>query len=84
MSTEPSTAPEHPATHPEQTAMQDEDMVQRLNENPGDPDAKLDIGLDQSMDASDPPAIASPMPLTEPAPSSGYDEALETANLGNE
>ncbi len=83
MSTAPAT-PENHATHPDQTAMQDEDMVQRLEENPGDPDAKLDIGLDQSMDASDPPAIAASIPLTEAAPSSGYDEALETANLGNE
>lgn len=68
---------EHPATHPDQSAMQDEDINQRLEENPEDPDAKLDAGLDQSMDASDPPATVQPGDDGEPVPSSGIDEAAE-------
>jgi hypothetical protein len=70
-------AENHPATHPDQAAMQDEDINQRLEENPDDPDAKLDAGLDQSMDASDPPATVQPGDDGEPVPSSGYDEAAE-------
>lgn len=70
-------AENHPATHPDQSAMQDEDINQRLEENPDDPDAKLDAGLDQSMDASDPPATVQPGDDGEPVPSSGYDEAAE-------
>lgn len=68
---------EHPATHPDQAAMQDEDINKRLEDNPEDPDAKLDAGLDQSMDASDPPATVQPGDDGEPVPSSGYDEAAE-------
>lgn len=68
---------DHPATHPDQSAMQDEDINLRLEENPEDPDAKLDAGLDQSMDASDPPATVQPGDDGEPVPSSGYDEAAE-------
>lgn len=69
----------HPATHPEQRAMQDEDIVQRLEDDPEDADARLDAGLDQSMDASDPPASTQPVHSTDPAPSSGYDEDAEKA-----
>lgn len=68
---------DHPATHPDQTAGQDEDINQRLEENPEDPDAKLDAGLDQSMDASDPPANVQPGDDGDPVPSSGYDEVAE-------
>ncbi|MEP6786229.1 MAG: hypothetical protein ABI898_10865 [Sphingomonadales bacterium] len=68
---------DRPATHPDQTAMQDEGIVRRLKDNPEDPDAKLDAGLDQSMDASDPPATIQPGDHGEPVPSSGYDEAAE-------
>lgn len=68
---------ERPATHPDQTAMQDEDINKRLEDNPDDADAKLDAGLDQSMDASDPPAIVQPGDDGEPVPSSGFDEAVE-------
>ena len=69
----------NPATHPDQAAMQDEGIVKRLEDNPGDPDAKLDAGLDQSMDASDPPATVQPGNDGEPMPSSGFDDAAEEA-----
>ena len=69
----------NPAHHPGQDAMQDEDIVRRLHENPEDAEARLDAGLDQSMDASDPPAAVQPGDTGEPLPSSGFDEAAEAA-----
>lgn len=68
-----------PAQHPDQQAGQDETIAKRLAKNPGNPDAKLDVALDESMDASDPPAQSCPGNSGEPAPSSGYDEAAEEA-----
>lgn len=66
-----------PIVDPRQQAMQDEDIVQRLEDNPEDPDAQLDAGLDQSMDGSDPVATVQPGDTGEPLPSSGYDEEAE-------
>jgi hypothetical protein len=63
--------PDHPAHHPDQQAGQDESLRRRLKEDPSDPDAKLDVGLDETMDASDPPAITQPGG-DEPVPSSGF------------
>jgi hypothetical protein len=45
----------------------------KLKLNPGDPDAKADVGSDESMDASDPPASTQPG-SDEPAPSSGFPD----------
>jgi hypothetical protein len=64
---------------PRQDAHQDKSIERRLQRDPFDPDAKIDAGSDESMDASDPPAAAAPG-SQEPAPSSGYDEAAERAN----
>lgn len=64
---------------PRQDAHQDSSIERRLQRNPSDPDAKVDAGSDESMDASDPPAAAAPG-SQEPAPSSGYDEVAERAN----
>ena len=69
----------NPAHHPEQRAMQDENIVERLENDPDDVDAQLDAGLDQSMDASDPPSSVQPGDTGEPLPSSGFDEAAEAA-----
>lgn len=52
-------------------------LAERLKRNPSNPDAKLDAGLDKSMDASDPPAVTAPGRADTPAPSSGYDEEAE-------
>lgn len=38
---------------------------------------QLDLGVEDSMDASDPPASVAPGDDGEPHPSSGYDEAKE-------
>ncbi len=51
----------------------DEDLEERLREHPHDASTKVDVGSDESMDASDPPAAAQPG-STEPAPSSGFPE----------
>ena len=46
-----------------------------------DSDAKLDRGLDESMDASDPPSAVQPG-TDGPAPSSGYDAQQEAKVAG--
>jgi len=52
----------------------DAELEQKLSEHPEDDDAKVDVGSDQSMDASDPPATAQPGQKDEPAPSSSFPE----------
>jgi hypothetical protein len=49
------------------------ELERKLKRNPKDPDAKADVGSDESMDASDPPASAQPG-SDEPAPSSSFPE----------
>ena len=68
-----------PAEHPDQSAGQDASIAERLRRDPGSVDAKLDCGLDESMDASDPPANTMPGHGNDPAPSTGFDEAAEEA-----
>ena len=60
-----------------QEAGQDKSIGKRLQKNPGSSDARLDNALDESMDASDPPASTQPVHNTGPATSSGYDEDAE-------
>lgn len=60
-----------PATH---SGAPDREMEQKLRRDPDDRDAKIDVGSDESMDASDPPAAAQPGHSDEPVPSSGYPE----------
>ena len=57
-----------------QDAGQDKSITKRLQKNPDSADARLDNGLDETMDASDPVSISEPSDSGEPAPSSGYDE----------
>jgi hypothetical protein len=52
----------------------EEELEGKLRRNPNDPDAKADVGSDESMDASDPPAAAQPGQSDEPVPSSGFPE----------
>ena len=50
----------------------------KLKKHPEDKDAKVDVGSDGSMDASDPVAATAPggnRPSAEPAPSSGFPES---------
>jgi hypothetical protein len=49
-------------------------LERKLKRKPGDPDAKADVGSDESMDASDPSSVTNPGGDDEPAPSSGFPE----------
>jgi hypothetical protein len=60
-----------PAVH---SAAPERELEQQLKRNPNDPNLKADVGSDESMDASDPPAAAQPGSSAEPAPSSGFPE----------
>ena len=51
------------------------ELEEELRRNPDDPDARADVGSDESMDASDPSSATQPgCPDDEPAPSSGFPE----------
>jgi hypothetical protein len=58
-------------------AGQDKSIEKRLKKDPENEDAKLDRGLDESMDASDPPSSTQPGDKGEPPKSSGFDEEAE-------
>ena len=46
----------------------------KLKRNPDDEDTKVDVGSDESMDASDPISAAHPGSSDKPAPSSSFPE----------
>jgi hypothetical protein len=48
------------------------ELEQKLRRNPEDDDAKVDVGSDESMDASDPLSSSQPGCSDEPVPSSGF------------
>jgi hypothetical protein len=50
------------------------ELEERLRRNPDDEGVKVDVGSDQSMDASDPPSATQPGCADEPVPSSGFPE----------
>lgn len=50
------------------------ELEQELKRNPHDLDKKVDVGSDESMDASDPSAAVQPGTSSEPAPSSGFPD----------
>jgi hypothetical protein len=52
----------------------EEDLEQKLRRNPDDQNAKVDVGSDESMDASDPPSTSVPGSNAGPAPSSGFPD----------
>ena len=51
----------------------DRELELKLKKNPDCDDAKVDVGSDQSMDASDPVSATAPGG-SEPVPSSGFPE----------
>lgn len=57
----------------------DESIVRRLERDPENKEARLDRALDESMDASDPPASTQPIHSHEPPASSGFDAEAEKA-----
>ena len=46
----------------------------KVKKHPDDEDAKVDLGSDESMDASDPSSATQPGSSSKPAPSSGFPE----------
>lgn len=52
------------------------ELEEELREHPEDASTKVDVGSDESMDASDPPSVVRPG-TGEPAPSSGSPEERE-------
>ncbi len=62
---------------PQGDAGSDKSIEKRLKKDPTSEDAKLDRGLDESMDASDPPSATQPGDNGEPPRSSGFDEEAE-------
>ncbi len=63
-----------PATpaQPEHREAHDADHKPALKADPSDPDAKLDIELDETFPSSDPPSTTQPGRGLDPAPSSGF------------
>jgi hypothetical protein len=50
------------------------ELEDKAKRDPDNQDAKVDLGSDESMDASDPPAAAQPGCHDEPVPSSGFPD----------
>ena len=75
---------ERPAPALSADAGTDETITRRLERNPESKQARLDRALDESMDASDPPATTQPIHSHEPPASSGYDEKSERKLAGKE
>lgn len=59
---------------PIQRSPPEKELEQELKKNPHDLDKKVDVGSDESMDASDPIAATQPGQSDEPVPSSGFPE----------
>ena len=59
---------------PTQSGPPERALERKLKHNPGDQDAKVDVGSDESMDASDPSAASQPGQKDDPVPSSGFPE----------
>ncbi len=59
---------------PTEQAAPERELEQELKKNPHDLDKKVDVGSDESMDASDPSAAAQPGQSDEPVPSSSFPE----------
>ena len=52
----------------------EKDLERKLQKDPHDSDTKVDVGSDESMDASDPPAASQPGRSDDPVPSSGFPD----------
>ena len=60
----------------------DSSIEERLARDPASKEARLDRALDESMDASDPPASTQPVHNNEIPESSGYDPKAEADRAG--
>lgn len=72
--TNPKKSDEKPPPPPTLSGEPDQSLELKVKKHPEDDDAKVDLGSDESMDASDPSAAAQPGTSSEPAPSSGFPE----------
>jgi hypothetical protein len=61
-----------PAVH---SAPPEQELEQELKRHPHNLDMKVDVGSDESMDASDPPSSSQPGQGDEPVPSSGFPKS---------
>lgn len=52
----------------------EKELEKKLQRDPENPDAKVDVGSDESMDASDPSSASQPGCGDEPVPSSGFPD----------
>ena len=50
------------------------ELEKKLKRDPENLDAKVDVGSDESMDASDPSSASQPGQKDDPVPSSGFPE----------
>ena len=69
--------PEEKQPPPTLSGEPDRSLELKVKKHPGDEDAKVDLGSDESMDASDPSAAAQPGTSSEPAHSSGFPEDVD-------
>ena len=69
----PPTADDAPPPAPVLSGSPDRELELKLKKNPDCDDAKVDVGSDESMDASDPVSATAPGG-NEPVPSSGFPE----------
>lgn len=65
--------PDEKAPAPALSGEPDAELELKVKKHPEDEDAKVDLGSDESMDASDPISTTQPG-SSEPAPSSGFPE----------
>ncbi len=56
------------------SAPPEHELEKELRDRPHDLDKKADVGSDESMDASDPPAATQPGQNDDPVPSSGFPQ----------
>ena len=56
------------------SAPPERELERKLKRHPDDLDLQVDVGSDESMDASDPPSASQPGVGDEPAPSSGFPD----------
>lgn len=61
----------------------DSSIEERLARDPASKEARLDRALDESMDASDPPASTQPVHNHQIPESSGYDAQAEAARVAD-
>ena len=71
-------AKESPPRAPTLSGDPERELELKVKKHPGDKSAKVDVGSDESMDASDPVSATAPGSdkpgSNEPAPSSGFPE----------